>query len=764
MTLVESNDEGLGSRAMLDKVDKLRELGVSATIPLPQIVAAGEQSAGKSSLLESLTGISFPRSVSLCTRFATEIICRRESETSIVISIQPGRGCSRAHAEAVLAFRRTVDSFTGDAFAAVFKEAAVAMGIKTDATSNSKAPTFTSDVLRIEKNGPDEEHLTLIDVPGIFENETPGLTTQGDIALVKEMVKLYIEDSRTIILAVVPCNTDVATQTIIRFASEVDPKGQRTLGVLTKPDLAVETATKNAVADLVRGRRQDLKLGYCIVRNRGADDHSATLDTVARDAKEREFFSQQLWSTLDPTRVGIPALRSRLRTLLVDRTRTEFPNVKREMDRKLKDAKQLLDGMGDARSTHGEQITFLCKIVSEYGRRVEYGRNAYYSGDPIFTEREDLRLITRIRELNEKFAEMFFNIAHRIEFEVAEDLAATPEENSEEAEDVKEFFSLSRKMKLNGGRFPVGSDSDEQSELDSLSASRDERGALYPLSFQIPTVGESDLQGDILSDPFCCERPLAKPLLQEIESMYHEFRGYELGTFGNSVIPAMFKMQAEKWKPVALAHVSNAILIVHDFISTMVEKACPDPLVREPLWSLLLEELIPCYRRAMDHARFLLKVELDGPSVTCNPSFYASLEETSQARRVRAAEKYMVEVPKGVRGVEEGLYINKEDLAKCTDANNVSEVVLRIHDVTKSYYQVVRDRFVDNICAHVVDHFLLSDEDGPLKVFSSEFVTKKMTAEDLDTVAGEDAVARNQRISLEQQIDLLKKAVKILRS
>jgi hypothetical protein len=45
------------------------------------------------------------------------------------------------------------------------------MGIKTD-QNDAKAPTFTRDVIRIEKSGPDEEHLTLIDVPGIFENET----------------------------------------------------------------------------------------------------------------------------------------------------------------------------------------------------------------------------------------------------------------------------------------------------------------------------------------------------------------------------------------------------------------------------------------------------------------------------------------------------------------------------------------------------------------------------------------------------------------
>lgn len=71
------------------------------------------------------------------------------------------------------------------------------MGIETESSGDSSAPTFTNDVLRIEKNGPNEEHLTLIDVPGIFENETPGVTTKGDIALVKEMVMSYIRDSRT---------------------------------------------------------------------------------------------------------------------------------------------------------------------------------------------------------------------------------------------------------------------------------------------------------------------------------------------------------------------------------------------------------------------------------------------------------------------------------------------------------------------------------------------------------------------------------------
>ncbi|KAI8945910.1 P-loop containing nucleoside triphosphate hydrolase protein [Xylaria longipes] len=66
---------GLGNQAVLTKIDKLRELNIGTIIPLPQIVVVGDQSSGKSSLLESLTGFAFPRAPGLCTRYATQITC-----------------------------------------------------------------------------------------------------------------------------------------------------------------------------------------------------------------------------------------------------------------------------------------------------------------------------------------------------------------------------------------------------------------------------------------------------------------------------------------------------------------------------------------------------------------------------------------------------------------------------------------------------------------------------------------------------------------
>lgn len=64
----------------------------------------GDQSSGKSSLLESLTGIPFPRDVELCTRYATQITQRRDHSTHVNITIIPGPNSSDEHKSHVEAY------------------------------------------------------------------------------------------------------------------------------------------------------------------------------------------------------------------------------------------------------------------------------------------------------------------------------------------------------------------------------------------------------------------------------------------------------------------------------------------------------------------------------------------------------------------------------------------------------------------------------------------------------------------------------------
>jgi hypothetical protein len=69
-------------RDLLNIIDSLRPQGISRIVDLLQIIVCGNQSSGKSSVLEVISGMLFPTKDNLCTRFATELILRRNpSET-----------------------------------------------------------------------------------------------------------------------------------------------------------------------------------------------------------------------------------------------------------------------------------------------------------------------------------------------------------------------------------------------------------------------------------------------------------------------------------------------------------------------------------------------------------------------------------------------------------------------------------------------------------------------------------------------------------
>lgn len=91
----------LADPVMLDKIDRLFACNVGDYIDLPQVVVVGDQSSGKSSVLEGLTNLPFPRDSGLCTRFVTKITFRRSQLARILITIIPAKNSSTEHAEHV---------------------------------------------------------------------------------------------------------------------------------------------------------------------------------------------------------------------------------------------------------------------------------------------------------------------------------------------------------------------------------------------------------------------------------------------------------------------------------------------------------------------------------------------------------------------------------------------------------------------------------------------------------------------------------------
>ncbi|KAH6664599.1 dynamin family protein [Halenospora varia] len=398
---------------MLDKIDKLFACNVGDYINLPQIVVVGDQSSRKSSVLEGLTDLPFPRDSGLCTRFATQITFRRSVTRQIAVLIVPARDSSADHAKLLRSWAKDMEILDQKAFAEIIREVHTVIGISNDPVQSKP---FSNDVLCLEVCGPEQEHLSVIDVLGIFKRTTQGVTSKADMQMVKSMVQGYIENPRSVILAVILANVDIATQEILEMAEEVDLEGQRTLGVLTKPDL-VDKGAEKAVVDLIEGRRHQLALGWHLVRNPGQQELSDP--TTDRHALERTFFALPPYNNLDKDKVGIPALKIRLQEVLATHTRCEFPKVKSELNKKLKTCRSSLANLGEKRETLADQSKYLIDVATRFQEVASLALDAKYWGNDIFNQHSNLKLATLIVNRSEAFSKMVEEMGHTYQFEAA---------------------------------------------------------------------------------------------------------------------------------------------------------------------------------------------------------------------------------------------------------------------------------------------------------------------------------------------------------
>ncbi|EOA34270.1 hypothetical protein CARUB_v10021784mg [Capsella rubella] len=267
-------------RPLLDTVDKLRNLNVMREgIQLPTIVVVGDQSSGKSSVLESLAGISLPRGQGICTR------------VPLVMRLQ--RSLSR-HPEIWLEYNDSVVHTDEE-------HIAEAICAATDVIAGSgKGVSDTPLTLHVKKAGvPD---ITMVDLPGITRVPVNG-QPENIYEQISGMVMKYIEPQESIILNVLSATVDFTTCESIRMSKQVDKTGERTLAVVTKADMAPEGLLQKVTADDV-----SIGLGYVCVRNRIGEE---TYEE-ARMQEELLFRTHPLLALIDDDIVGIPVLAHKL--------------------------------------------------------------------------------------------------------------------------------------------------------------------------------------------------------------------------------------------------------------------------------------------------------------------------------------------------------------------------------------------------------------------------------------------------------------------
>ncbi len=384
--------------ALLNDIDKLRSYGISQYVNLPQLIVCGDQSSGKSSVLDAISGIPFPTKDNLCTRFATEVILRHASIINISVAIVPGPGRSEEEQKKLLAFRHNFDL---ENFPTLVDDARSCMGV----THGSSA--FSTDVLRLEISGPKQPHLTIVDLPGLIHSENK-LQTATDIQVVQSMVYEYMINRRSIVLAIVSAKNDYANQIVLKLAREVDPQGRRTMGLITKPDtLSVGSESESAFVNLARNMDITFRLGWHVLKNRSYETRQLSAD--ARDNDEGQFLNQGAWKGLARDTVGIHALREKLSKILFDQIRGELPMLIEDIEGRINDCHGTLARLGPTRHGSDQQRLFLLQISQEFQAISKAALNGSYEhsffGEPRSVDGYTKRLRAVVQSLSVEFAE-----------------------------------------------------------------------------------------------------------------------------------------------------------------------------------------------------------------------------------------------------------------------------------------------------------------------------------------------------------------------
>ncbi|KAL5792233.1 hypothetical protein ACOSP7_000827 [Xanthoceras sorbifolium] len=308
---------------------------------LPAIAVVGGQSSGKSSVLESVVGKDFlPRGSGIVTRRPLVLQLHKIDE-------------GKEYAEFMHLPRK---KFTD--FSAVRKE----ISDETDReTGRSKA--ISTVPIHLSIYSPNVVNLTLVDLPGLTKVAVDG-QPESTVQDIENMVRAYIEKPNCIILAISPANQDLATSDAIKISREVDPKGDRTFGVLTKIDL-MDKGTD--AVEILEGRSYKLQYPWIGVVNRSQADINKSIDMIAARRREKEYFqSTQEYSHL-ASRMGSEYLGKVLSKHLETVIKSRIPGLQSLINKTILDLEAELSRIGKPVATDaGGKLYMIMEICRAF--------------------------------------------------------------------------------------------------------------------------------------------------------------------------------------------------------------------------------------------------------------------------------------------------------------------------------------------------------------------------------------------------------------
>ncbi|KAI0901055.1 putative dynamin GTPase [Annulohypoxylon nitens] len=683
----------------LKQIYKARANGVGEEVPPLQIVACGNRSSGKSSILERLTGIPFSLGDGKCTRFPIEIVLRHTDaplpqQVTATILPHDDRSLELQH-ESRKYHKKLTDL---SELPSIIEEVSTLIQAPHPATSETDDSVVT-DILRIQFTASTVFDITIVDLPGLeplwvsddeenVEEIQDGKTRDDDLFL-RLVVESYLSRPNTIILAILDATTkfDYDKQSSIYLLCDHDPVSHRSIGILTKADL-VNPENKHDIAtelSLLDGYLPDLQLFLPI--------------PPSEPRHKIDPFYQGTWNKnrLHWDNEGLDSLKTFIQEFLEEQIERELPKVLDEIKAKLNEVEKELRLLGNERCTISQIRSSLLEMGMRFQQLAQAAYDGHYQGvtTDFFSVKEN-RLRLQVHTANEEFSKYMHNHGERRK-------QTKPPDKYKHSQSADKFY-------------PMQSYQTEAQIMDWIKKTGDEnRGRELPGSLQ--------------------DAPIAE--------LFHE--------------------QSSRWPAIAENFAKRVDEMVTVWVTEAVREVTDENRLRHQIIILCQKGLEETRKFAYGELEKLIDDESGPPMTyseihmsNMQKFWDACRMETLKSVIPDAIEKAWDSskplLPSKTEMAEKTV-VQFQRISSSADEPDLSFEDTKI--VLDSYYEVAMNTFIDNVCRQVIErHFMKR-----LKSIFSPQTIVELSDDDLLLIGSEPRTRQNRRALLEMTAQSLRESL-----
>ncbi|KAG5294241.1 dynamin family protein, interferon-induced GTP-binding protein Mx2 [Histoplasma ohiense] len=754
-------------KALVKKIQDLRHLGIeNHKLPLPKICVVGDQSTGKSSLIEGMSEIKVPRSAGCCTRcpleinlsdqldgpwsckiflmkkyiYSTQLIKRGgkskdlgpwvEQEPEIIpfVNLTDKVGVQDALKWAQLA---TLNPSTSH------ENYIPGQNTRTDETTQVK---FSPNVVRLDISAPHFPNLSFYDLPGVI-NVAEVEEEKYLVTLVENLVKQYISTSSCTVLLTLPMTDDATNSSAARIIREVGATA-RTLGVLTKPDRVGYGEGYNQWEEILRGEKFTVGHGYYVVRN----NPNPQVEHAQAREEEEEFFSAGPWRSElveYSTRFGTRNLQMALSKLLKQQIELSLPCIREQIQTRAEEVERELMTLPDPPSANIQFI--LSDKLNEFNNAIHVHMNGGSPGSDYPLQKQWMKIATdfqysllvtrpamRLSALVEKFpareaaANRPGEVATRNdEGNDCEITESRPSPNKRKADTAEPQGGVKRYMPP-----PL------MASLKTYSTEYFGRFKGPVKTFRLEEVRE------ISSDTYASGVPgLANPLAVEV----------------------MNKLSVMHWEQPMKEFLTASYELIEAFLMGQL-KIVFSSYQRTALYGKL-REIIPNFLQTLKNPHLRLanefyQVEQMKPFTMATATFQSAQREALDSLRTKRKAVRVTLFLEGGDCIEGGRRVAPSGISDAHMGEDEYAKEIEIMAISRAYYDVASSRFVDTLCQSVhTKLFFKCDQELRPTIIKELGILDDNASERCMELMVEDPERQKRRLNLRKEEDKLKKAM-----